>query len=312
MSEYKLKSPVLFMIFNRPDVTLDVFKKIREAKPSHLYVAADGPRAEKNEEDLCQQTRSVINQVDWDCQVKTLFRENNLGCKYAVSSAIDWFFSNEEEGIILEDDCLPSSEFFIFCDVMLDKYRFDHRIRHIGGSNFQNGIRRGQESYYFSKLTHVWGWASWKRSWMDYDVELAKYHSLDSNYYFKNVFDDSYLVDIWEGIFNRLVKGEIDTWDYQWSIINFFNNGLSIIPNVNLISNIGFGENATHTTETDSIFSRIKLEQLGTIIHPKIVVADNDADHLTLSTEYVKPKIKKKSKLTIFYNKLKFWKKLKK
>ena len=311
MSVYKLKSPVLFMIFNRPDVTLDVFEKIRSAQPSRLYVAADGPRIDKNESELCEETRNIISQIDWDCQVKTLFRENNLGCKYAVSSAIDWFFSNEEEGIILEDDCLPSNDFFMFCDVMLEKYRFDQRIRHIGGSNFQNGIKRGEESYYFSKLTHVWGWASWKRSWIDYDVELAKYHSLDVNYCFENVFNESHLVDIWSSIFNRLVKGEIDTWDYQWSIINFFNNGLSIIPNVNLISNIGFGENATHTTDSDGVFSRIKLEQLGTIIHPTVIMADTHADHLTLSVEYVKPKIKKKSKITIFYNKLKFWKRLK-
>ena len=304
MKEYTLKSPVLFMIFNRPDVTRDVFEKIRLAKPSRLYIAADGPRTNRNEEELCKETRSVINQIDWDCQVKTLFREDNLGCKYAVSSAIDWFFSNEEEGVILEDDCLPSSDFFVFCDVMLEKYRLDSRIRHIGGSNFQNGIKRGQDSYYFSSLTHVWGWACWKRSWIDYDVELTKYNSLDIDYCFRNVFNNIFLVDAWVDIFNKLNKGEIDTWDYQWSITNFLNNGLSIIPNVNLISNIGFGTNATHTMNSDHVFANIKLEELGTITHPSVVIADTCADLLTLEFEYVK----KRGRITTFYNKLKIWK----
>jgi hypothetical protein len=311
MSEYKTSSPVLFLIFNRPDVTFDVFEKIRSAKPSRLYVAADGPRVEKNEEELCKETRNIINQIDWDCQVKTLFRENNLGCKYAVSSAIDWFFSNEEQGIILEDDCLPSNDFFIFCDMMLDKYRLDSRIRHIGGSNFQNGISRGKDSYYFSKLTHVWGWASWRRSWIDYDVELLKYNSLEINYYFNNVFKNIFLTDAWVNIFNKLIRNEIDTWDYQWSIANFFNNGLSIIPNVNLISNIGFSENATHTKDKNHVFSKIEFGKLESITHPVVIVPDMDADFSTLYTEYIRREMRKKNKTTIFYNKLKFWKKSK-
>lgn len=305
MVDYTTKSAVLFLIFNRPDVTAKVFEQIQKVKPPRMYIAADGPRNEKeNEETLCQETRSVIDRIDWDCQVKTLFRNENLGCKYAVSSGIDWFFENEEEGIILEDDCLPSADFFVFCDEMLEKYRFDTRIRHIGGSNLQSGNKWGDATYYYSNLTHVWGWASWRRAWNDYDVELTKYKNIDANYYFKNIFNDDILVESWVAIFNKLVKNGIDTWDYQWTITNFFNNGLSIIPNVNLISNIGFGVNATHTRNSNDKASNIKIQKLHEITHPLVVLPQKEADFFTLSSEFRLRKAKRKRVIKM----MKFWK----
>lgn len=306
MNNYKTKSPVLFLIFNRPDVTELVFEQIKKMQPEKLYVAADGPRKDKsNEEELCSETRSIINKIDWNCEVKTLFRDENLGCKYAVSSAINWFFENEEEGIILEDDCLPSDDFFIFCDAMLEKYRYDTRIRHIGGSNLQMGQKHGQDSYYFSNLTHVWGWASWRRAWKDYDVELSKYKDIDDESSFKLIFSDPIIVDSWKYIFNKMLRNGIDTWDYQWTITNFFNNSLSIIPNVNLISNIGFGVNATHTMDVNDTFSNLKTEKLGEITHPILVLASKNADFFTLSREFNVERKRRKNK----WRKLKFWKK---
>ncbi|SHG97621.1 nucleotide-diphospho-sugar transferase [Flavobacterium johnsoniae] len=306
MNNYKTKSPVLFLIFNRPDVTEQVFEQIKKMQPEKLYVAADGPRKDKsNEEELCSETRSIINKIDWNCEVKTLFREENLGCKYAVSSAINWFFENEEEGIILEDDCLPSDDFFIFCDAMLEKYRYDTRIRHIGGSNLQMGQKHGEDSYYFSNLTHVWGWASWRRAWKDYDVELSKYKDIDAESSFKLIFSDPIIVDSWKYIFNKMLRNGIDTWDYQWTITNFFNNSLSIIPNVNLISNIGFGVNATHTMDVNDTFSNLKTEKLGEITHPILVLASKNADFFTLSREFNVERKRRKNK----WRKLKFWKK---
>ncbi|WP_149207915.1 nucleotide-diphospho-sugar transferase [Flavobacterium johnsoniae] len=306
MNNYKTKSPVLFLIFNRPDVTEQVFEQIKKMQPEKLYVAADGPRKDKsNEEELCNETRSIINKIDWNCEVKTLFRDENLGCKYAVSSAINWFFENEEEGIILEDDCLPSDDFFIFCDAMLEKYRYDTRIRHIGGSNLQMGQKHGQDSYYFSNLTHVWGWASWRRAWKDYDVELSKYKDIDAESSFKLIFSDPIIVDSWKYIFNKMLRNGIDTWDYQWTITNFFNNSLSIIPNVNLISNIGFGVNATHTMDVNDTFSNLKTEKLGEITHPILVLASKNADFFTLSREFNVERKRRKNK----WRKLKFWKK---
>lgn len=306
MNNYKTKSPVLFLIFNRPDVTEQVFEQIKKMQPEKLYVAADGPRKDKpKEEELCSETRSIINKIDWNCEVKTLFRDENLGCKYAVSSAINWFFENEEEGIILEDDCLPSDDFFIFCDAMLEKYRYDTRIRHIGGSNLQMGQKHGQDSYYFSNLTHVWGWASWRRAWKDYDVELSKYKDIDAESSFKLIFSDPIIVDSWKYIFNKMLRNGIDTWDYQWTITNFFNNSLSIIPNVNLISNIGFGVNATHTMDVNDTFSNLKTEKLGEITHPILVLASKNADFFTLSREFNVERKRRKNK----WRKLKFWKK---
>lgn len=301
-SNYSTKSPILFLVFNRPDVTKQVFSAIRNAKPKRLYIAADGPRKNKeNEDNLCVETRKIATNIDWNCEIKTLFREENLGCKVAVSSAVDWFFQNEEEGIILEDDCLPNSDFFKFCDVMIEKYRIDYRIRHIGGCNLQFGNKRGEASYYYSNLTHVWGWASWRRAWKDYDVNLTKYKETDTEKGFFTIFNDTILAQEWNTVFKNLIQNKIDTWDYQWAITNFFNNGLSVIPNSNLIVNIGFGNNATHTINIDENISNMKLENLDYITSPEIILPDKEADRFTLFREF---EVTKKAKKRNFLLKL--------
>lgn len=284
---YQTRSAVLFVIFNRPDTTAKVFEQIRKARPKKLYIAADGPRADRPNEDLlCNQTREIAMAVDWDCKVETLFNTNNKGCKMAVSAAITWFFDNVEEGIIIEDDCLPNSDFFRFCDELLEKYRYDTRVRHIAGGNFQQGLKRGEASYYFSKISHVWGWASWRRAWADYDVTLNKYREDEGKAAIYNVFDDKWIAESWSQIFSEMKKGGIDTWDYQWGFTNFFNNALCVIPNVNLISNIGFGQNATHTIETDSVYANVPHGNLGVVTHPEFFVADKTADEFSLSVDF--------------------------
>ena len=287
MSVYKVQSPVLFIIFNRPDTTAQVFEQIRRVQPSRLYIAADGPRLDKeNESNLCEQTRMVIKLVDWDCEVKTLFRDENLGCKDAPASAITWFFEQEEEGIILEDDCLPANDFFRFCDILLKKYRYDTRIRTISGTNYQHGQVWGAASYYFSNLTHIWGWASWRRVWNDYDKNLKAYQAADAYKQFLNVFGETILAKDWIKILADLQASKIDTWDYQLSIINYFNNGLSIIPNVNLISNIGFGEGATHTTNKNDINACLPAGSIEEIIHPLYIVPEKGADLYTMDIQF--------------------------
>jgi hypothetical protein len=284
---YQVKSAVLFIIFNRPDTTAKVFDRIRVARPTKLYIAADGPRTgHPDEQGLCKQAREIATKVDWDCELKTLFRETNMGCKEAVSSAISWFFKNEEEGIILEDDCLPADSFFSFCDEMLEKYRDDTRIRHISGGNFQLGTKRGEASYYFSKISHIWGWASWRGVWRDYDKDLKQYTEAEAQAALHNVFDDEWIADAWYQIFKELKAGNIDTWDYQLGLCNFFNNALCIIPNVNLISNIGFGENATHTKQTVDKYAALPLEQIGKITHPVYFLPDKQADLFTLNDQF--------------------------
>lgn len=287
MEAYQTKSPILFLIFNRPHLSRQIFDSIKLAKPTRLYIAADGPRNNRlNEDRLCEETRAIVQQIDWPCEVKTLFRTENLGCKHAVASAINWFFEHEEEGIILEDDCLPGNSFFYFCDTLLEHYRDDTRINHISGCNFQHNKQWGDATYYFSNLTHVWGWASWRRAWTGYDVNLTRYDSHEVRQQFEKIFTNAFVVDSWTEIFETMKAGKIDTWDYQLAFVNMFNNTLSIVPNANLISNIGFGNDATHTTDTTNINARIPLESISHIEHPKYILPEKQADMRTLRKDF--------------------------
>jgi len=309
---YQAQFPVLFLVFNRPSTTKLVFEEIRKAKPKRLYIAADGLR-QNNESDIekCKEVKEIVSVIDWECEVKTLFKDENLGCKYAVSSAIDWFFENEPAGIVLEDDCLPNNDFFRFCDVMLSYYNDDERVRFIAGSNFQDGISRSDGSYYFSKLSHVWGWASWRRAWKDYDVELDKYRGIDGGETFLGILKDKLLADDWASILNRVHNNEVNTWDYQWAITNMFNNGLSVMPNVNLISNIGFGSDATHTFSNNG-FDSLKTYNLeDKISHPTLMLPNGAADYYTLQREHnleFRLKEIEREKRKNRFKRLKFWK----
>jgi len=279
MNDYQAQSPVLFLIFNRPDTTKMVFQQIRAARPAKLYIAADGPRADRPaEQTLCEEALLLVSDIDWECEVKRLYRKENLGCKEAISTALDWFFEQEEEGIILEDDCLPAADFFRFCDEMLAKYRFDTRIRHIAGCNLQLGRKYGKASYYFTNQTHVWGWASWRRVWQDYDKTLAAFDDQEAADQLDKIFDDPFVAREWKNIFSEVKKGAIDTWDYQLALINFFNNSLSINPNVNLIKNLGFRADGTHTTSTENPYGPMELQSMGSIQHPLYILPEKQAD----------------------------------
>ncbi len=286
-TSYKTKSAVLFVIFNRPDTTLKVFEQIKLAQPSRLYIAADAPRADVPEDKLlCEQAKAVIDLVDWECEVKTLFNKENAGCKKAVSSAITWFFDHEEEGIILEDDCLPAKSFFRFCDVLLEEYRHDTRVRHISGCNLQQGKEWGDGSYYFSNRTHVWGWAAWRRVWHDFEDTLHRYNNEEIKDKIQQIYADPLVCETWVNIFNELKAGKIDSWAHQLDFANLFNNGLAIIPNVNLISNIGFGNNATHTFNDDNVYANVPLEEIDEIIAPTFFLPEKQADMRLLIPEF--------------------------
>ncbi|MBA7568032.1 hypothetical protein ES708_09751 [subsurface metagenome] len=277
-----LITPVLFMIFNRPDTTQKVFNAIRQAKPKQLFVAADGPRPDKEGEmEKCQKAREIATSVDWDCEVKTLFRDKNLGCKIAVSSAIDWFFENVEEGIILEDDCLPSQSFFWFCQELLKYHRDDTRIMHVSGNNFQFGRKRGEGTYYFSTYNHIWGWATWRRAWKYFDVSMANFKMFKTENQINNIFRIKQQQKYWTKIFQLTHDGKINSWGYVWTYTCFTNNGLSVLPNVNLVSNIGFSKEALHTKDGNSIFSKTGAKEITEIMHPEFVLADQEADLLT-------------------------------
>jgi len=244
-----VKSAVLFLVFNRPETTLRVFETIKAARPKKLYIAADGPRAERTgEQERCNQVRQIATSVDWSCEVKTLFRDRNYGCKLGVSSGIDWFFSQEEEGIILEDDILPMPSFFEYCDYLLQYYREDERIGLISGCNFIANRFKPKESYFFSRHNHIWGWATWRRAWMHYDVNMRDWPAWRDENGLKMISGSNRLFEsYWQDTFENAYLSRIDTWDYQWTFTCWKHGMLSVLPMYNLINNIGFGPDATHT-----------------------------------------------------------------
>jgi hypothetical protein len=273
-----LTTPVAFIIFNRPDTTERVFEAIRQAKPLKLLVVADGPRTDRPDEvEKCVATRAVIDRVDWECEVLTNYSDINLGCKRRVSSGIDWVFSLVEEAIILEDDCLPAPSFFQFCQTLLEKYRYDDRIMHIDGTNLQFGQTRTPYSYYFSKYPGIWGWASWRRAWQHYDVGLKSWEEFKKSQAIESVHISPYEQKYWVEILDRVHQGKIDTWDYQWNYTCWSQGGLSIVPEVNLVTNIGFRPDATHTTHQSNL-AALPLSEISQLEHPPFIVAHRDAD----------------------------------
>ncbi|RKR85673.1 hypothetical protein BDD43_5944 [Mucilaginibacter gracilis] len=285
---YKTKSAILFIIFNRHDTSLQVLQQIKLAQPARVYITADGPRTNRSGEDIrCAEAReAVLAAIDWDCQVKTLFRNENIGPKEAIATAIDWFFEHEEEGIILEHDCLPANSFFMFCDTLLEKYRLDTRIWLISGCNLQEGKKWGNASYYFSNLTNGWGWATWKRSWKDYDKNLTRYNAEEVRPQLAKIFDDELVIDTWQQIFNDCKAGKIDTWDYQATFTHLFSHAINIIANTNLVSNIGFGEGAENTTNASHSFASVTLTEITEVTHPKYILPEKEADMHTLTIEF--------------------------
>lgn len=295
-----MMTPILFLVFNRPDVTQLVFETIRQAKPLRLYIAADGPRKSRPDEvEKCQQVRQIATRIDWDCEVKTLFREENLGCRVAVSKAISWFFDHEEEGIILEDDCLPHPTFFQYCHELLDYYRHDNRIMVISGTNFQFGRKRGDFSYYFSRFNHCWGWATWRRAWKCYDSNMSAWAYIRDNDYLSHILDNRKSVKNWTNYFDMTYSNKEDTWDRVWTLSCWCQNGLTILPQINLISNIGCGENSTHT----KFVSKIANMKVGAmdfpLRHPVFVIRDKWADDFTDRQQFIIPWWKNLAKLLI-------------
>lgn len=239
-----------------------------------------------------------MSHIDWDCKVKTLFRDKNLGCKYAVSSAIAWFFEQVEEGIILEDDCLADPTFFSFCQELLEKYRHDERVMMISGDNFQFGKNKTPYGYYFSRYTHIWGWATWRRAWKYYDVRMSLWpETRDSNFLARILSPQE--ASYWNQVFERTYRNEIETWDYQWTLACWIQSGLTIIPSVNLVRNIGAAQ-GTHTTKFDT--SPLPPLEIMTfpLLHPPGVWRHGQADDSTFSNSFHISRWDKLKRLFVF------------
>jgi hypothetical protein len=289
-----MKNAILFLIFNRPETTFRVFEAIRSARPERLYIAADGARINRPDDLLlCSEARRVATMVDWPCRVVKLFRDENVGCKLAVSTAIDWFFDSEDQGIILEDDCLPAPSFFNFCDVLLEKYKNDSRIWQISGSTFfPEAITPSKCDYFFSRYGPIWGWATWRRAWVHYEVGLKSWAEMSNQNVMNNVYSNKAERDAKLKLGNMLFNSKIDTWDYQWGYSKNFNSGLTIIPKYNQILNIGFGEGATHTVNLDPNAPNQIFDLSLPIIDPKYVYEDRLYDEYFAERVYRhKPRI---------------------
>jgi hypothetical protein len=264
--------------------------KIRKARPERLYFAVDGPRLGKDgDAKKCEEVKSLIEQIDWQCEVKTLFSNKNLGCKFGPYQAINWFFGDVQEGIILEDDVLPDMSFFYFCEELLFKYRDNNRIASISGNNFQFGRNKTDDSYYFSHFSHTCGWAAWRRVWQEYDLDIKNWPELKNKKWLKTIFKNPLDRFYWRLIFNAIYDGRIDSaWDYQWTFMVWTKKYLSILPNQNLISNIGFGsEDATHT-KGKSKLAEIPVEPMQfPLKHPEIIKRNIGADEFTQKNNYV-------------------------
>jgi hypothetical protein len=280
-----MRTAVTLIIFNRPDVTARVFDEIARARPRQLLVIADGPRPERaGEAEKCAATRAVIDRVDWDCEVLRNYSEVNLGCGPRVSSGLSWVFEQVDKAIILEDDCLPDPTFFRFCDDLLEKYQDDERVMHISGDNWHFGQNHAPFSYFFSWYCYSCGWATWRRAFQYYDPQLKLWPALRGTTWLLDILGDPRAVAFWEKYFERAhTKGIYSSdvaWDWSWLFACWANRGLSILPAANLISNIGFGGDATHTKRTDDARANVPTVAMRfPLIHPACIVRDRDADN---------------------------------
>ncbi|MDR8390239.1 hypothetical protein NC796_03740 [Aliifodinibius sp. S!AR15-10] len=276
-----MKSPVALILFNRPDFTRKVFHRIAESKPKKLFLIADGPR-EGNSDDIkkCEETRKVVENINWECDVYRNYSDTNLGCGIRPATGISWVFQHVDRAIILEDDCLPDLSFFKFCNEILEKYKDDNRVMQINGDNFQLGEKRTKYSYYFSKYTLTWGWATWRRAWEYYDYQIKLWEEFQDTDFPLGITQNEGASTYWRHQFNKAFQSEsVSFWDYQWTFSFWVQNGLSISPNETLVSNIGFGENATHTKSKSNPYAYRPLGKMEfPLNHPPYMMANKEAD----------------------------------
>ncbi len=277
-----VKTPVALVVFNRPNTTAQVFARIAAAHPSRLFVMADGPRPDHpGDVETCAKARAITEAIDWPCEVHRDYAAENVGCGRRVASGIDWVFQQVEEAIILEDDCLPDPTFFPFCDELLARFRGDERIMAVSGDNFQGGRSRTRYSYYFSIVSHVWGWATWRRAWRHFDPGMSRWPEIRDGAWLADLLGDRHAVRYWTEIFDGMLQRPKDIWDYAWFFACWAQGGLTVLPNVNLVSNIGFDERATHTRIPTPRAMVPAGGMAFPLVHPPYVLRDTQAEHRT-------------------------------
>ncbi len=277
----RISTAVGFIIFNRPEETARTLERIAGAKPPKLFVVADGPRPDmESDARRCAQTRAVLDRVDWDCEVLWNASETNMGCNRRVSTGLTWLFENVEEAIVIEDDCLPEPSFFPYCEQLLREYRQDERVMMISGCNYLPPEKQPPHSYYFSKYGHVWGWATWRRAWRLYDPAMRHWPEIRDEGWMEHLYTNRAEAKRRLRLFNKTYNNELDTWGYRWTFAKIINSGLSIRPCKNLVSNIGFGDEATHT-KADSSIANFPSEPMEFPLRPPpFMLCDHRLDRL--------------------------------
>ncbi|MEW4983210.1 MAG: glycosyltransferase family 2 protein [Cycloclasticus sp.] len=283
MGSQLFEVPISFHIFNRPEVTKIVFDEIRKIKPKKLFITADGARrGNPDDEAKCQKTREIVSKIDWDCDLYKNFSDTNKGSFKSTSEGITWVFSHVDRAIILEDDCIPHCSFFTFCSELLEYYEKDTRIALISGNNFQLGTNKTKESYYFSRYTHIWGWATWKRTWEQVDFSMKAWPEYKEINGLRSSFFNKKEIGHWRGIYQEMFdKKRRLHWDYLLSLASYMNNTVTILPNVNLVSNVGFGPDASNC-KVKGRFQSLEVKGLSfPLKHPNFVCTFVDADDFT-------------------------------
>jgi hypothetical protein len=288
--------PVLLVVFNRPKATAMVMRALAVARPAHLYVAADGPR-DDSDRASCEEARRLSTDVTWPCVLKMRFLASNVGTKTAVSSAVDWFFEHEREGIILEDDCVPDPSFFEYCRILLARYRDDYRVMSVSGGNYQFGQKVSDFSYHFSRYHHCRGWATWRRAWNFYDGNLRDLEHFNQLEGYKALSNNEPGFEaFFPLVFNAVKEGRLKSWALAWTFSCWMQGGFSCVPERNLVRNLGFWVDGAHTRDAESWLAALATESLSfPLRHPPGVVrsfaADNYVDRVVYGTSrYVRVK----------------------
>ena len=282
-----IKAPVVLIIFNRPELLKKTFEMVRQYQPKELFIIADGPRKDHpGEAEKCKETRNIVSNIDWECKVHQNYSSDNMTCSKRIHTGLSWVFKKVDRAIILEDDCLPNSDFFDYCATLLELYKNEEKVWSITGDNFQSGRKRGSASYYFSKYFHGWGWATWARCWNTaIDENLSFWPSLKKSKEWTLMHPNKHERKYWGDIYDDIYNGKLDYWDYWFSASITKNYGLTATPNVNLVTNEGFGPDGTHTLFAKKK-SGLKNYSIGNLTHPEAVKKDKNADSYLYNYHY--------------------------
>jgi hypothetical protein len=284
-----LDTAVALFVFNRPEHTRRVIERIERARPARVLVIADGPRAGEAEDDRrCDEVRSIVDAVSWPCDVAKLYSDVNLGCTRRVVTGLDWVFANCDDAIILEDDCVPDASFFPFCSELLDRYRDDERVHMVSGTNvLPPGAFEIPHSYYYSRSFQIWGWATWARAWKHYDIEMRDWPELRASGWLERFLPEHAMAEVADAIFEETYQGRVEAWDYQWVLSGWSRGALSITPAANLVTNIGYGGDASHTRDANHpLANRPTVPMSFPLRHPEQLEVHEGADRRVWAAAY--------------------------